>query len=110
MNGQLRNLTSSHTAITPLRHSHARCVKIPQTAAEGSHESTPWAKHLLGTAHALLLLATCSVIMCIPAKASTPLPDDLQLVATNCLPTHASWYSVQRWGHYPPSLVNWCAG
>jgi hypothetical protein len=38
------------------------------------------------------------------------MPDDLQLVPTNDLPLRASWYSVRRWGHYPPSPANWCAG
>jgi hypothetical protein len=48
--------------------------------------------------------------MCIPAKGSTPIPGDLQLVPADSLPPHASWYSVRRWGHYPPSPFNWCHG
>jgi hypothetical protein len=106
MKGQLSSLTKMKS----LRHSHARCVRIAHSLIQLHHASGPfWLKRVLGTAYALLLIAMCSVSMCIPAKASTPLPDDLQLVATNSLPVHASWYSVQRWGHFPPSPVNWCA-
>jgi len=39
-----------------------------------------------------------------------PLPDDLQFVSPDVLPKHASWFSIQRFGKYPPSPVNWCAG
>jgi hypothetical protein len=106
MKGQVSTLTK----IKSLRHSHAQCVKIAHPLIQLHHASGPfWLKRVLGTAYALLLIATCSVGMCIPAKASTPFPNDLQLVPTNSLPAHASWYSVKRWGHFPPSLVNWCA-
>jgi len=42
--------------------------------------------------------------------ATTSLPGDLQFVAPASLPTHATWFSLQGWGKYPPSPVNWCAG
>ncbi|HEV2208221.1 MAG TPA: hypothetical protein VG167_05560 [Verrucomicrobiae bacterium] len=43
-------------------------------------------------------------------KASTPMPDDLQLLPANALPSQATWLSVKMWGEYPPSPYNWLAG
>ncbi len=45
-----------------------------------------------------------------PAVPSTPLPTDLQLVPSDVLPVHATWFSLQRWGTRPPTPVNPCAG
>jgi hypothetical protein len=107
MKTQLANFTQ----LNAMRHSHALRVKTAHSQVHRHHAPSPFRlKYPLGTGYALLLIATCSVFMCVSATASTPLPDDLQLVPTNDLPVHASWYSVRRWGHYPPSPFNWCHG
>ena len=55
-------------------------------------------------------LAVGCIFTALRAAASQPLPNDLQLVASDSLPAHGTWISVQRWGKFPPSPVNWCAG
>ncbi len=45
------------------------------------------------------------------AFGDQPLPNDLQLVPSDSLPGRGTtWWSVSRWGKFPPSPVNWCAG
>lgn len=60
---------------------------------------------------ALLISLTIPAAQSLVSAAPTPpLPADLQLVPSDALPTHASWWSVQRWGTRPGSPINWCRG
>lgn len=49
-----------------------------------------------------------SVIVSLNAFAE-PLPADLQIIPSDSLPANATWFSLQHWGTYPPSPINWCA-
>lgn len=51
------------------------------------------------------------VLCAFSAIASQPLPQDLQLVSPELLPTNqATWFSLQKWDDYPPSPFNWLVG